>query len=58
MIGEHSVILAGEGERVVLSHAAEDRSIFARGAIKAALWGRGRKPGLYAMRDVLGFAGP
>ncbi|MBN9070627.1 MAG: 4-hydroxy-tetrahydrodipicolinate reductase [Rhizobiales bacterium] len=55
VIGEHSVVLAGAGERLVLSHHAEDRSLFASGAIKAALWGRGRKPGLYSMRDVLGF---
>ncbi len=55
VIGEHAVILAGAGERLVLSHHAEDRSLFASGAIKAALWGRGRKPGLYSMRDVLGF---
>jgi 4-hydroxy-tetrahydrodipicolinate reductase len=48
------VILAGPGERVVLSHHAEDRAIFARGAIRAALWARDRKPGLYAMADVLG----
>lgn len=54
VVGEHSVILAGPGERVVLSHFAEDRSIFARGAVHAALWARGRKPGLYTMRDVLG----
>jgi 4-hydroxy-tetrahydrodipicolinate reductase len=54
VIGEHSVMLAGEGERLVLSHHAEDRSLFARGALKAALWARDRKPGLYAMADVLG----
>ena len=54
VIGEHSVIFAGEGERIVLSHHAEDRVLFARGALKAALWARDRKPGLYAMADVLG----
>ncbi len=54
VVGEHSVILAGSGERIVMSHLAEDRSIFARGAVKAALWAHGRKPGLYSMRDVLG----
>lgn len=54
VVGDHSVILAGSGERIVLSHHAEDRMIFARGAVKAALWARGRKPGLYSMRDVLG----
>ena len=50
------MILAGEGERLELSHKASDRSIFARGAVKAALWARTRKPGLYSMLDVLGFA--
>jgi 4-hydroxy-tetrahydrodipicolinate reductase len=54
VVGDHSVILAGTGERITLSHHAEDRAIFARGAVKAALWARGRKPGLYSMRDVLG----
>lgn len=54
VIGEHSVILAGNGERIVLSHHAEDRSLFARGAIRAALWANGKKPGLYSMLDVLG----
>ena len=54
VVGEHSVIFAGEGERIVLSHLATDRSIFARGAVKAALWGRGKGPGLFTMADVLG----
>lgn len=54
VVGDHSVILAGPGERVVLSHHAEDRGIFARGAVKAALWAHGKPPGLYTMRDVLG----
>ncbi|MDK1377455.1 MULTISPECIES: 4-hydroxy-tetrahydrodipicolinate reductase [unclassified Sinorhizobium] len=54
VVGEHSVILAGEGEQVTLSHSATDRSIFARGAVTAALWGRGQKPGFYSMLDVLG----
>ncbi len=54
VIGEHSVIFAGQGERIVLTHHAEDRSLFARGALKAALWARGQKPGLYSMADVLG----
>ena len=54
VVGDHSVIFAGAGERITLSHHAEDRAIFARGAVKAALWARGRKPGLYSMRDVLG----
>ena len=56
VVGEHSVILAGEGESVTLSHKALDRSIFARGAVRAALWARGRKPGLYSMLDVLGLS--
>ncbi|MDF2369953.1 MAG: 4-hydroxy-tetrahydrodipicolinate reductase [Rhizobiaceae bacterium] len=56
VVGEHSVILAGEGETVELTHRALDRTIFARGAIKAALWGQGRKPGLYSMLDVLGLS--
>ena len=55
VVGEHSVIFAGDGERIVLTHHAEDRSLFARGALKAALWAHGRKPGLYSMADVLGF---
>lgn len=54
VIGEHSVILAGEGESVTLSHSATDRSIFARGAVTAALWARSQKPGYYSMLDVLG----
>jgi 4-hydroxy-tetrahydrodipicolinate reductase len=54
VIGDHSVIFAGDGERITLSHQAEDRALFARGALKAALWARGRKPGLYGMADVLG----
>ncbi|MCX7305825.1 MAG: 4-hydroxy-tetrahydrodipicolinate reductase [Hyphomicrobiales bacterium] len=54
VVGDHSVILAGPGERITLSHHAEDRASFARGAGKAARWARGRKAGLYSMRDVLG----
>lgn len=54
VVGEHSVILAGEGEQVTLSHSATDRSIFARGAVAAALWARSQKPGFYSMLDVLG----
>ncbi len=49
-------MLAGTGERITLSHHAEDRTLFARGAVKAALWARGKKPGLYSMRDVLGLS--
>lgn len=54
VVGEHQVFLAGAGERITLSHSAEDRSIFARGALEAARWGHGKKPGLYSMADVLG----
>ena len=54
VVGEHTVIFAGEGERIELTHKATDRGIFARGAVKAALWGRGKKPGVYSMADVLG----
>jgi 4-hydroxy-tetrahydrodipicolinate reductase len=56
VVGEHEVILAGNGERIVLGHVAEDRAIFARGAIAAAKWGHGKKEGLYAMADVLGLS--
>lgn len=52
--GEHSVIFAAEGEQIVLTHKATSREVFAKGAVKAALWGRGRPAGLYTMRDVLG----
>jgi 4-hydroxy-tetrahydrodipicolinate reductase len=54
VVGEHRVIFAGPGERIELAHIATDRGIFARGAVKAALWARGRDPGLYSMQDVLG----
>jgi 4-hydroxy-tetrahydrodipicolinate reductase len=54
VVGDHMVIFAGPGERLELVHRAEDRGIFARGALRAALWARGRKPGLYSMTDVLG----
>ena len=54
VVGEHTVIFAGEKERIELTHKAEDRSIFARGAVKAALWGRGKSPNIYSMIDVLG----
>jgi len=52
--GDHSVIFAGPMERIELTHRAEDRTMFAQGAVKAALWARGQKPGLYSMIDVLG----
>ena len=54
VIGEHSVIFASAGERIELVHKAVDRGLFAQGALKAALWGWPRKPGLYSMADVLG----
>src|SRR5665213_50459 len=54
VVGEHDVILAGPQERIVLRHVAEDRMIFANGALAAARWGQNKKPGLYAMADVLG----
>jgi 4-hydroxy-tetrahydrodipicolinate reductase len=54
VIGEHDVIFAGPGERIVLRHLATDRSLFAKGALRAALWGQDKKPGEYDMMDVLG----
>lgn len=54
VVGDHTVIFAGPGERVELTHRASDRSIFARGAVKAAMWGKGKGPGVFAMTDVLG----
>lgn len=54
VVGDHQVIFAGPSERITLGHIAEDRAIFARGAIAAALWGKGKAPGLYSMADVLG----
>ena len=52
--GDHSVIFSGADERIELTHKATDRMIFARGALKAAMWIRGKPPGLYNMLDVLG----
>ncbi len=54
VVGDHTVIFAGNGERLELRHVAESRELFARGAVKAALWAKGKKPGLYTMFDVLG----
>lgn len=54
IVGEHDVIFAADGERIVLRHIATDRAIFARGALRAAIWGQGQKPGRYDMMDVLG----
>ena len=54
VVGEHTVIFAADGERIELTHKATSRTVFARGAVRAALWCRDRAPGLYSMRDVLG----
>jgi 4-hydroxy-tetrahydrodipicolinate reductase len=54
VVGDHTVIFAGNGERLELTHRAASREAFARGALRAARWLIGRKPGLYDMRDVLG----
>jgi 4-hydroxy-tetrahydrodipicolinate reductase len=54
VVGEHKTIFAGAGERIELAHIAEDRAVLAKGAVRAALWARGRAPGRYDMADVLG----
>jgi len=54
VVGEHSVIFAGTQERIVLQHIAEERGLFARGAVRAAIWGKGQAAGFYSMADVLG----
>ncbi|NOT42106.1 MAG: 4-hydroxy-tetrahydrodipicolinate reductase [Alphaproteobacteria bacterium] len=54
VVGDHTVVFAGDGERIELTHRAEDRAIFAKGALRAALWGQGKGPGLFDMQDVLG----
>ncbi len=54
VVGEHTAYFYGEGERIELGHIATNRALFARGALRAALWANGQKPGLYSMRDVLG----
>ena len=56
IVGEHDVLFAAAGERIKLTHIATDRAIFARGALKAALWGQTQKPGSYSMLDVLGLS--
>jgi 4-hydroxy-tetrahydrodipicolinate reductase len=56
VVGEHTVVFAGAGERIELSHKATDRAIFARGAVRAALWTAGKPAGLYTMADVLGLS--
>ncbi len=55
VVGEHRVILAGSAERIELNHIADNRALFAEGAMRAALWAKDQKPGLYNMADVLGF---
>ena len=57
IFGEHQVLFAAEDEVLSLSHAALDRGLFARGALEAARWVKGRPPGLYDMQDVLGLKG-
>ena len=54
VVGEHTVVFAADGERIELVHKATDRGIFSRGAVKAALWGKDKGPGLFTMTDVLG----
>jgi len=54
IVGKHDIMFAAAGERIVLRHVASDRALFARGALRAALWGQDRKPGEYDMLDVLG----
>ena len=54
IVGEHDVMFAALGERIILRHVASDRSVFARGALKAAIWGQDKGPGQYDMLDVLG----
>ncbi|KKB07826.1 4-hydroxy-tetrahydrodipicolinate reductase [Devosia chinhatensis] len=56
VIGDHSVILAGPSERIELTHRAQDRTIYANGAVLAVLWAHRQKPGLYSMADVLGLS--
>ena len=54
IVGDHTALFAGIGERVEITHKASSRTTFAQGALRAALWLRGRAPGLYDMQDVLG----
>ena len=56
VVGDHTLMFAAEGERIEISHKASARTIYARGAVRAALWTQGKEPGHYSMRDVLGFA--
>jgi 4-hydroxy-tetrahydrodipicolinate reductase len=54
IVGDHDVLFAAMGEQITLRHRATDRAVFARGALKAALWGQDKAPGEYDMMDVLG----
>jgi 4-hydroxy-tetrahydrodipicolinate reductase len=54
VVGEHTVLFCGQGERLELTHRATSREQFARGAVRAVRWVIGRQPGLYDMADVLG----
>lgn len=56
VVGDHTVVFAGEGERIEITHKASSRTIYAKGALRAALWTQGRGPGLYSMKDVLGLS--
>ena len=56
VVGDHTVMFAGDVERVEITHKAQGREAFAAGALRAAKWAAGQKPGKYTMRDVLGFA--
>lgn len=58
VVGDHEVIFAGPGERITIGHVASDRMIFARGAVRAAIWGQAKEPGQYSMIDVLGLRDP
>ena len=55
VVGDHSGIFASDDERIEITHKAQDRGLFAKGAIRAAMWTEGQAPGLYSMRNVLGF---
>ncbi|TCS64913.1 4-hydroxy-tetrahydrodipicolinate reductase [Varunaivibrio sulfuroxidans] len=55
VVGDHSVIFAGDGERIELTHKASARTVFARGAVQGAMWCAAQRPGLYSMAHVLGF---
>ena len=56
VVGEHQAMFLSDGERVVIEHVATSRSNFARGALRAAVWIEGKKPGLYSMNEVLGLS--